>query len=142
MTHWLADRIALTNGLLVLLTAVAIGFLPPSLRPWTPVSIVPTATVLALIAAWRSRVHARAWIENPGSSWRGVIEAVCLGPLVTWLLLMPHLVSRLWENPEAFLPALAFTAKISATMVLIGLAAGLVLRYVGLLQLRRAAAHA
>lgn len=137
MTHWLAERIAITNGLLVLLAAVALGLLPPDLRPWTPVSILPTATGLALIAAWRSRVHARAWLAEPGPAWRGVVEAAALGPLVTCLLLTPHLISRLWEAPGEFVPALGSAVRIAAPMVPIGLAAGLVLRAVALAQLRR-----
>ena len=138
----LAARIALTNGLLVLVAAVALGLLPPAVRPWTPVSILPAAAVLGLIAAWRSWVHARAWVDEQGPAWRGVFEAVCLGPLITGIALTPHLVSRLWEAPGDFVPAVAFAAKISAPMILIGLVAGLVLRAVALFQLRRAASHA
>jgi hypothetical protein len=97
---------------------------------------------LALIAAWRSRVHARAWIAEPGSAWRGVIEAACLGPLITFLVLTPAVIGRLFERPEEVIPMLGDMALWSAPMVPIGLAAGLILRAVALFQLRRAASHA
>jgi len=141
MTDRLPDRIATISGLIVVLSAVALGLLPPSLRPWTPISILPAATVLALIAGWRCRVHARAWIAQPGPAWQGVIEAAFLGPAITAIVLTPATIQRLLEAPEKVVPMMGDAALYAAPMIPIGLAAGLILRAMALLLLRRAAAH-
>jgi hypothetical protein len=104
---------------------------------WTPLApIVATTSRLAfvllpfaLLAAWRTWVHANRRLEFGTTGWQGVVEAAALG-LVTWFVMaLPSILA----NPT---PALAQVIVLSALASFLGLLVGLVLHATALITLR------
>ena len=98
---------------------------PPGVGPGVPLLVlVQVASYLspfALLAGWRTWVHARKWQEGVGTGWQGVVEAGATGLAVALILLAPGIVTRPLEAP----PYVAFYG--SAALIL-GLIVGLILR--------------
>lgn len=141
---------AITNAIVVLvLPLVVVGLLAlfrtasntsatVSASPASPVigAIVGAAFVMmvaspfAMLAAWRTWVHARAWRRGTASAWRGVAEAGASGFLVPLLYLAPGIVTRPTEAP-------AYIAFYGGAGLIIGLTMGLILSITARVVLRR-----
>jgi hypothetical protein len=91
-------------------------------------AMAPGLVPLALIASWRTRVHAKRWLSNEGRGWRGVLEAGGCGFLIALAVLMPGII----RTPLLAPPYV--TVYGSAAFVL-GLAVGFVLRAAAVLIL-------
>lgn len=92
------------------------------------VIFVPFAP-LALIAAWRTRTHARAYLAGKQTGWRGVLEAAALGAVIPLALL----ISPALKRPQQAPPYLIAYGGIG---IVIGLTLGLILRGTALLALQ------
>lgn len=146
------DVAAVTNGLIVLLAPVAVfvimglTFSPDAVsdgstsvvardpdRAAVLASIVGTLlftlTTFAAIAAWRTHVHARRWLEKGDRAWRGVVEAGLVGFGVALVVLGRGIVTRPLEAPP-------YVIVYGGAAMLAGLIVGLVLRFTALLVLR------
>lgn len=110
----------------------------PSPGPGALAVFAPTLMTLApfaLVAGWRTYVHARRWREGKGTGWQGVAEAGLLGVGVALAVLAPGIVTRPLEAPP-------YVIVYGGAALLFGLLAGLILRFTALLTLRRFAAMA
>jgi hypothetical protein len=136
---------AVVNGLIVLLVpsvvsgAAAIATMmghgvqdnsvivhPPG---WTP--FVPMAHTLlrfgiamlpfAVLAAWRTWVHARRWRAAGTRGWQGVAEAGVCGWATVFVLLLPGFVARPTE-------AASYLVVVGSVAFIVGLGLGLLLR--------------
>jgi hypothetical protein len=143
------DVAALVNGLLVLLVPVGIiiaswiGFnASGAVRARVSSPIVYVApnlfqvgaamtrfVPLAMLAGWRTWVHAKRVREHQGSGWQGVAEAGALGFLLAIVVLAHGILTR----PADALPYVVFYG---GAALLIGVALGCVLRATGLLVLK------
>ena len=70
---------------------------------------------LALIAAWRTRVHARRYLKGEGTGWPGVIEAGALGFGIAVLVLSRGILTRPAE-------ALPYVVAYGGIALIVGLA--------------------
>lgn len=95
----------------------------------TAAAMAPGLVPLALIASWRTRVHAKTWLAHEGSGWRGVLEAGGCGFLIALAVLMPGII----RTP---LLALPYVIAYGGVAFLLGLALGFVLRGAAVLTLR------
>lgn len=86
----------------------------------------------SLIAAWRTRVHARRYCDKRGTGWQGVLEAGALGFLTALLVLSRGIITRPME-------ALPYIIVYGGAAALLGLACGLVLRMTARTVLNRLA---
>jgi hypothetical protein len=112
------------DGASVLLPAILTGLqMVPKLVPW------------AALAAWRTWVHARRWREHRGSGWQGVAEAGACGFAVALKILAHGILSRPAE-------AAPFVIAYGGPALILGLAAGLMLRGTALLVLKQTAQDA
>lgn len=91
------------------------------------VAIVP----VALLAGWRTWVHASRYREGTGTGWQGVVEAGGLGLTLALLVLARGIVTRPAEAP----PYVIFYGGVA---LILGLAIGLFLRVTALTVLRLA----
>ena len=55
-------------------------------------AMAPGLVPLALIAAWRTRVHAKRWLTNQGNGGQGVLEAGACGFLIALAVLMRGII--------------------------------------------------
>jgi hypothetical protein len=76
---------------------------------------------LALIAGWRTRVHARRYRDGRGTGWQGVVEAGLLAFMVALLVLSRGIATRPID-------ALPYVIMYGGAAALLGLVFGLVLR--------------
>jgi hypothetical protein len=126
---------ALLNGLVVLFGG---PFMYVGLSSGLPfraaLMAVAVVSPFALVAAWRTWVHARRRLLTGHGGWSGVLEAGALGFATGAVYLMPSLA-----NPAALAPVLIY--MVVATVL--GLLVGLLLRMVavGLLWALRHHAH-
>jgi hypothetical protein len=84
---------------------------------------------LALVAAWRTWTHARAYLAGRGTGWRGVIEGGALGLSIPLAMLIRPALMRPQQAPP-------YLIAYGGIGLVIGLALGLMLRFTALLTLR------
>ena len=141
--------VAVVNALLVLLVPLLLLAVGPYLFDGdsnTSVTVrAPGASVLrpflnlgweasvllpfAILAGWRTRVHARQWLEGRGAGWRGVSESVATAVAIVLFVLAPGIVTRPAEAP----PYVLFYGGAAS---ILGLLVGLILRTTALLFLK------
>jgi hypothetical protein len=100
---------AIVNGCVFMalpLTAFTTALLTPpspsaiSARVWPPWMILlrevigwavllGPCVVLAVVVGWRTRIHAKTYLEHRGNGWRGVVEAAAIGGGIALLILLP-----------------------------------------------------
>jgi hypothetical protein len=143
---------ALTNFLLVV--AVAVGLSMASSSSGVHVYSDPTkaaiidvllpamfAAPLALLAFWRTWVHAQRFQTRYTTGWQGVLEAAAMGFVLTLPAVLPGVVVRQfnpgeWGQPQAFFLGLAYVGIYGLLGAGVGLALGLLLRLSALAALR------
>ncbi|HEX5006658.1 MAG TPA: hypothetical protein VFV70_06065 [Hyphomonadaceae bacterium] len=135
---------ALTNFLLILL--IAGGLIVPSSQPNAvhvysdPVKAAITAvlfallvsTPLAVIAFWRTWVHARRFLSGETSGWRGLLEAGALGFALTLPFVLPGVIARQfdpgpWGQPQAFVLGVMYVGAYGMLGSAVGLVFGFLL---------------
>ena len=84
---------------------------------------------LALIAAWRTRVHARRYLKGEGTGWQGVVEAGAVGFGIAVLVLSRGILTRPAE-------ASPYIVAYGGIALIVGLAVGFVLRMAAVLVLK------
>lgn len=90
-------------------------------------ALVPLAP-FGFVAAWRTLIHARAYLAGHGTGWRGVVEAGALGLFVPLAILFrPSL-----EQPSKAPP---YLIAYGAGALVVGLTIGFILRFTALLTL-------
>jgi hypothetical protein len=144
------DVAAFVNALLVLFLAPALLMLGMFAFPSTSVTVRPersfyassgpflmeVASVVvplvpfALLAGWRTQVHARRYRDGRGNGWQGVVEGGTAG-FVAALFVLSHGIAT---RPNAAPPYIIVYGGGSA---LLGLAFGLLLRATALTVLKR-----
>ena len=113
--------VALLNGLLVLVGSTwLLAWLPyADFREASGVTVRAEAATIneaaiarqtallvmpfALLAGWRTWVHARKWLEGRGAGWRGVLESGACAVAVALFVLAPGIVTRPAEAPPYLL---------------------------------------
>jgi hypothetical protein len=108
---------------------------------WTPViAIAETALQFglvtlpfALLAAWRTWVHAKRWLECGTSGWEGVGEAAACGLATLLVMLLPGIL----EHPIQALPYIVAYGGLAS---ILGLLVGLLLRATAVTVLKLAKA--
>ena len=91
--------------------------------------VVAWTMPLALMAGWRTWVHAKRRLEGRGSGWRGVIEGGGLGFCVALLMLLPGILTHPLQAPP-------YVAAYGGIAAVFGLVVGIVLRFTALIALR------
>jgi hypothetical protein len=91
-------------------------------------AMAPVLLPLALIAGWRTRVHARRWLRDESRGWRGVAEAGACGFLIALAVVTAGII----RTP---LLALPYVLVYGSAAFLLGLIVGLVLRTAAVLVL-------
>lgn len=87
--------------------------------------IVAALMPIALLVAWRSHFHARAYRLNPRTVWRGPVESAGIaGGIALSVMLMA--TAQTWSRQPAHLVAAYIALYVSATAV-VGLVLGLLL---------------
>lgn len=135
---------ALTNFLLLFL--ITIGLMT---APWrsggsvhvyadplkaavsTALLAIMIATPPAILAFWRTWVHAQRFLAREAMGWRGVYEAGALGFALT-LVVVPGVVARQfnpgeWGQPQAFILGLGYVGVYGVLGLVVGLLLGSVL---------------
>jgi hypothetical protein len=140
---------AAVNAVVVLLVPIAAGFALSIVSGLdvnrTTVVAFPIRTVLvnlvtallaveaflplALIAGWRTWVHARRYRAGLETGWRGVAEAGLSGFVVALIILGPHVARRPFDAPP-------YIAAYGGFALLVGLVLGLILRTSAIVVLR------
>jgi hypothetical protein len=92
-------------------------------------TVLAFAAPFALVAAWRTWVHAAHTEAGRGSGWQGVVEAGMLGLIAVLVVLVPVNITRL---PSA----LPYIAAYGTMATALGVGLGLGLRFTALLALR------
>lgn len=100
--------------------------------PWMMFAAVAP---FAAVAAWRTRVHAVRWRTAGGTGWQGVAEGGALGLLVALGVLSPGII----HTPEQAAP---YVIVYGSAALILGLLAGVLLRFTALVALRLLTAHA
>lgn len=110
---------------------------PPRIVRMIPI-LIRVALVLfpfALLAGWRTWVHARRWCDGKDRGWRAVAEAGACGLILALLYLAPGIVTRPTDAPP-------YVIAYGGAALLLGVLVGLFLRTTAILvlKLRRSAA--
>ena len=135
---------ALTNFLLVLL--IAVGVMVPSSRSngvhvyADPIKAVVTAvlmvalvaTPLAVLAFWRTWVHAERFLSRETTGWQGVFEAGALGFALTLPFVLPGVIARqfnpgTWGQPQALILGLGYVGAYGVLGLVVGIVLGFLL---------------
>ena len=142
---------ALTNFFLIFAVATVVtAFSPDSVVVYsnpTKAAFQHAAILLlaagpaAVIASWRTWVHARGYVTKGTTGWQGVFEAGAIGFALKLPAVLPGVAVRQfnpepWGQPEAFLLGLAYVGIYGVMGLGVGLVLGLVLRFAALLALR------
>jgi hypothetical protein len=93
------------------------------------VSVLVPLVPFAMLAGWRTWVHARRYRDGHGSGWQGVIEGGMAGLVGALLVLVRGMATR----PQAAAP---YIVTYGGGSLLLGLAFGLVLRTAAVLVLK------
>lgn len=143
------DLAALANALLVIVGPMILALTLPVLFPSDSVTVRPadapviartlrdlaqmgiTLLPFAVLAGWRTRVHAIAWCERGDRGWRGVVEAGLGGFLIAVLVLLPATLRRPLDAPPYIL-------AYGGLALIVGLVFGFVLRISALVVLQLA----
>jgi len=113
VTQRRASRAALVNGAVVFLPPFAFMLLVllSSSAESRPVEVSTGRIVvefvefglvlvaLAVLASWRTWVHAMRWQAGRGRGWQGVVEAAACGVLVAVMYLAPGILTRPADAP-------------------------------------------
>ena len=116
------------------------SFLENALR--TVVQLVPVIMALApgaLVAGWRSWVHAHQALERGRYGWLGVVEAAAFGFGACFLVVGSGVLARAVFGPPQEVPVwvyFGYPAFYSAIAAVIGLVIGVILQLTGMLTLR------
>lgn len=93
------------------------------------VAYVTATSPFAMVAAWRTFVHAKGWLERGDPGWRGVLEAGAGGFLATLIVLLPGILTTPAQAP-------AYVVTYGSLTFTLGLALGALLRTTALATLR------
>jgi hypothetical protein len=91
-------------------------------------ALVTVFLPLALVAAWRTWVHARRYVAEEAAGWQGVAEAGAVGFSIALLILSPGILTRPTEAPP-------YIIAYGGIALLVGLALGVILRTTAILVL-------
>ncbi len=99
------------------------------------------AAPFAMLAFWRTWVHAQRSLRGESAGWRGVLEAGALGVALTLPVVLPGVVLRQfnpgpWGQPQAFVLGLAYLGGYGLLGLGVGLGLGLLLWLSATLVLR------
>jgi hypothetical protein len=83
----------------------------------------------AMLAGWRTWIHARRWHDRRSSGWPGVMEAGACGLVVPLVILAPAIVTRPLEAPP-------YVIAYGGVALIVGTGVGLILRTTALLVLK------
>jgi hypothetical protein len=83
----------------------------------------------AVLAAWRTWVHARRWRDRGDRGWQGVAEAGACGVGAALLVLLPGIVTRPMD-------AAPYVTVYGGAALVVGLVVGLLLRMAALVVLK------
>ena len=83
----------------------------------------------ALVAAWRTWVHARRYVEGRSTGWQGVAESGAAGFFVALLVLSRGIVTHPAQAPP-------YVIFYGGTALILGVALGCVLRFAAILTLK------
>ena len=95
------------------------------------VALLSSASPFAVIAAWRTWVHAGSYRLRQRGGWRGVAEAGAVGFLVALFILRWGIVNRPADAPP-------YIAVYGGLATIVGVAIGLILRTIAVIVLKRA----
>ncbi|HEY1911906.1 MAG TPA: hypothetical protein VGG73_13355 [Vicinamibacterales bacterium] len=84
---------------------------------------------LAAIAGWRTRVHARRYLDFEGGGWQGVLEAGVVGLFIAIWILRRGIATRPADAPP-------YVIAYGGAAAVIGLTIGLILRTAAVLTLK------
>ena len=105
---------------------------PGSPRMWATIrTLIPIALLLfpfALVAGWRTWVHATRWCDQQDRGWQGVAEAGACGLIPALLYLAPGIVMRPDEAPP-------YVIAYGGGALLLGVVVGVFLRTTAILVL-------
>jgi hypothetical protein len=134
---------ALTNFLLILVIAVAavMGTGPSGAHVYSnPTKAVFQAIALAVlvgapfavVASWRTWVHAERLLNRHTTGLKGVFEAAVLGFALTLPFVLPGIVVRQfnpgpWGQPQAFFLGIGYVGVYGLLGLIVGFVAGLLL---------------
>jgi hypothetical protein len=94
----------------------------------TMIVFVPFAP-LALIAAWRTKTHAEAYLAGKRTAWQGVLEGAALGAAIPLAILIGPTLMRPREAPP-------YLIAYGGLGLIIGVTLGVILRATALLTLK------
>ena len=89
----------------------------------------PAMLPLAMVAAWRTWVHARRWRERGTRGWQGVAEGGALGLVVALLILAVPTIMRPKDAPP-------YLVVYGGLALIVGLVIGFLLRITAVLVLK------
>ena len=143
---------ALANFLLVLVIAVGLSIASSSSGTHVysnPTKAAITAVLIpamlaapfAMVAFWRTWVHAQRSLTRLTAGWQGVLEAAGLGFALTLPAVVPGVIVRQfdpgpWGQPQAFLLGLAYIGFYGVMGMAVGLVVGFVLWFSATVVLR------
>jgi hypothetical protein len=93
------------------------------------VAYVSFMAPFAMVAAWRTFVHATRWLERGHVEWSGIVEAGATGLAGTLLVLLPGIVTHPRQAP-------GYVIAYGIPMIAIGLAIGVILHATALAVLK------
>ncbi len=147
-----ARAAALVNGLLVLCLPWIVVFVMPhgsgggvTVHAWPRLAVmldlIATVSLLgpfAALAAWRTWVHARHWLDGD-RCWRGVLEAGLTGFLVAFVAITPAIGANWFRRP---IVAVGYDLFYATVALLAGLGLGAILQLTAMIVLVVSAAVA
>jgi UPF0716 family protein affecting phage T7 exclusion len=97
------------------------------------IATLPAILPFALVAGWRTWVHARRWRDSGARGWQGVGEAGACGLVAATLVLLPGMLTR----PIGVFPHNVLYLRTTLVIgLVIGLVVGLLLRAAAILVLK------
>ena len=93
-------------------------------------ALIVLISPLALVAAWRTWVHAARYRSGGGNGWQGVLEAGAAGFVIALWVLAPGIAMQPTKAPP-------YVIVYGGAALILGLAIGVVLRMAAMLVLKR-----